>query len=44
MSERDEITLQILALQKSRGSVFREGPYLEAGGDWRSNLKGIAAG
>ncbi|MGO2075297.1 MAG: hypothetical protein ACTH3B_09030, partial [Pseudoalteromonas sp.] len=29
---------------KSKHSVFREGPYPEASGDWKFNLKGLAAG
>ena len=44
MHERGVTTIQILTLLKSKRSVFREGPYLEANGDWKFNLKGMAAG
>lgn len=44
MLERDITTAQILTLLKSKRSVFREGPYEEPNGDWKFNLKGMAAG
>jgi len=44
MSERGVTMRQILTLLKSRHSVFREGPYPEANGDWKFNLQGLAAG
>ena len=44
MSERGVTTSQILILLKSKRSVFREGPYEELNGDWKFNLKGMAAG
>lgn len=44
MRERGVTTGQIITLLKSKHSVFREGPYLEANGDWKFNLKGLAAG
>ena len=44
MAERDITTSQILALLKNKHSVFREGPYPEPNGDWKFNLKGMAAG
>lgn len=44
MQERGVTTGQILMLLKSKHSVFREGPYQESNGDWKFNLKGLAAG
>ncbi|MDX3774869.1 DUF4258 domain-containing protein [Chromatiaceae bacterium AAb-1] len=44
MQERGVTSGQILTLLKSRHSVFREGPYPEPNGDWKFNLKGLAAG
>ncbi|MCH8536351.1 MAG: DUF4258 domain-containing protein [Alkalimonas sp.] len=44
MVERGVTTGQIITLLKSKHSVFREGPYPEANGDWKFNLKGLAAG
>lgn len=44
MHERGITTGQVMTLLKSRYSVFREGPYLEITGDWKFNLKGLAAG
>lgn len=44
MAERGVTSGQILTLLKSKRSVFREGPYEEANGDWKFNLKGLAAG
>lgn len=44
MIERGVTTGQILTLLKSKRSVFREGPYEEPNGDWKFNLKGMAAG
>lgn len=44
MQERGVTTGQILTLLKSKHSVFREGPYQETNGDWKFNLKGMAAG
>lgn len=44
MVERDITTLQVLTLLKSTRSIFREGPYEEPNGDWKFNLKGMAAG
>lgn len=44
MLERGVTSGQILTLLKSRRSVFREGPYEESNGDWKFNLKGMAAG
>ena len=44
MHERGVTTAQIITLLKSKHSVFREGPYPEASGDWKFNLKGLAAG
>lgn len=44
MLERNVTTGQILTLLKSKHSVFREGPYQETNGDWKFNLKGMAAG
>ena len=44
MNERGVTTGQIITLLKNRHSVFREGPYLEVNGDWKFNLKGMAAG
>ncbi|MCF4008716.1 DUF4258 domain-containing protein [Rheinheimera sp. UJ63] len=44
MQERGVNTGQILTLLKSKHSVFREGPYPETNGDWKFNLKGMAAG
>ena len=44
MLERSVTSGQILTLLKSRRSVFREGPYQESNGDWKFNLKGMAAG
>ena len=44
MIERGVTTGQILTLLKSKRAVFREGPYEEPNGDWKFNLKGMAAG
>ncbi|ALS97166.1 DUF4258 domain-containing protein [Lacimicrobium alkaliphilum] len=44
MKERRITSGQILTLLKSKHSIFREGPYPEANGDWKFNLKGMAAG
>jgi hypothetical protein len=44
MQQRGVTTGQILTLLKSKHSVFREGPFQEANGDWKFNLKGMAAG
>lgn len=44
MLERGVTSRQILTLLKSKHSVFREGPYQELNGDWKFNLKGLAAG
>mgnify|MGYP000104566661 CR=1 FL=1 len=44
MLERSVTSGQILTLLKSKRSVFREGPYEESNGDWKFNLKGMAAG
>jgi len=44
MLERSVTSGQILTLLKSKRSVFREGPYQESNGDWKFNLKGMAAG
>lgn len=44
MRERGVTTGQIITLLKSKHSVFREGPYPEVNGDWKFNLKGLAAG
>lgn len=44
MVEREVTTGQILALLKSKRSVFREGPFQEPNGDWKFNLKGMASG
>lgn len=44
MLERGVTSGQILTLLKSRHSVFREEPYPELNGDWKFNLKGLAAG
>jgi len=44
MAERGVTSGQILTLLKSKRSVFREGPYEESNGDWKFNLKGMAAG
>ena len=44
MLDRGISSGQILILLKSKNSVFREGPYEEANGDWKFNLKGMAAG
>lgn len=44
MAERGITTAQILTLLKSKHSVFREGPYPEPNGNWKFNLKGMAAG
>ncbi|WP_127020120.1 DUF4258 domain-containing protein [Rheinheimera mangrovi] len=44
MQERGVTTGQILTLLKSKHSVFREGPFQESNGDWKFNLKGLAAG
>jgi len=44
MAERKVTTGQILTLMKSKRSIFREGPYQESNGDWKFNLKGLAAG
>lgn len=44
MRDRGVTTGQIMTLLKSKHSVFREGPYAEANGDWKFNLKGTAAG
>lgn len=44
MIERGVTTGQILTLLQSKRSVFREGPYPEPNGDWKFNLKGLAAG
>lgn len=44
MAERRVTTGQILILLKSKRSVFREGPFQESNGDWKFNLKGLAAG
>ena len=40
----EALPCQILTLLKSKHSVFREGPYQELNGDWKFNLKGLAAG
>ncbi len=44
MAERGVTSGQILTLLKSKRSVFHEGPYEESNGDWKFNLKGLAAG
>ncbi|MFC0118313.1 DUF4258 domain-containing protein [Pseudoalteromonas xiamenensis] len=44
MIERGVTAGQILTLLKSKRSVFREGPYEEPNGNWKFNLKGMAAG
>lgn len=44
MIERGITSRQILTLLKSRHSVFREGPYQGLTGEWKFNLKGMAAG
>jgi len=44
MSERGISSRQIMTLLKNKHSVFREGPYEEPNGDWKFNLKGLAAG
>ena len=44
MFERGITSRQILTLLKSKHSIFREGPYPELNGDWKFNLKGMAAG
>jgi len=44
MAERGVTARQILTLLKSKRSVFREGPYEEPNGDWKFNIKGMAAG
>lgn len=44
MLERGVTSGQIITLLKNKHSVFREGPYQEANGDWKFNLKGLAAG
>lgn len=44
MSERGVSSGQVLILLKNKHSVFREGPYQEPSGDWKFNLKGMAAG
>lgn len=44
MQQRGVTTGQILTLLKSKHSVFREGPFQETNGDWKFNLKGMAAG
>ena len=44
MLERGVSSRQIMTLLKNKHSVFREGPYEEANGDWKFNLKGLAAG
>ncbi|TYL46513.1 DUF4258 domain-containing protein [Marinomonas sp. IMCC 4694] len=44
MLDRGVTTRQILTLLKSKRSIFREGPYLELNGDWKCNIKGMAAG
>lgn len=44
MLERGVTTRQVLTLLKSKHSVFREGPYQLVNGDWKFNLKGMAAG
>jgi len=44
MLDRGITSGQILTLLKSKRSVFREGPYQESNGDWKFNLKGMAAG
>ncbi|MBJ7539691.1 DUF4258 domain-containing protein [Marinomonas transparens] len=44
MVQRGITTSQVLTLLKSKRSVFREGPYPEPNGDWKFNLKGMAAG
>lgn len=44
MTKRGVTSGQILTLLKSKRSVFREGPYEESNGDWKFNLKGMAAG
>ena len=44
MIERGVTTGQILTLLQSKRAVFREGPYPEPNGDWKFNLKGLAAG
>lgn len=44
MQQRGVTTGQILTLLKSKHSVFREGPFQETNGDWKFNLKDMAAG
>ena len=44
MAERGVTARQILTLLKSKRSVFREGPYEVPNGDWKFNIKGMAAG
>lgn len=44
MHERGVTTGQVMTLLRSKYSVFREGPYLDIAGDWKFNLKGLAAG
>ncbi len=44
MDERSVTLRQILSLLKSPHSLFSEGPYQSSNGDWKFNLRGIAAG
>jgi hypothetical protein len=44
MAERGVTARQIITLLKSKRSIFREGPYEVPNGDWKFNLKGMAAG
>lgn len=44
MLERKISTGQILIMLKNKHSVFVEGPYSDAGGDWVFKLKGRVAG
>ncbi|MCJ8269193.1 MAG: DUF4258 domain-containing protein [Psychrosphaera sp.] len=44
MKQRGVTNTQILKVLSSAHSVFTEAPHMTAGGDWKFNLQGVAAG
>jgi len=44
MVQRDITSRQIISLLRNRHMVFTEGPYEQPNGDWKFNIKGLAAG
>jgi hypothetical protein len=44
MKQRGITNTQILKVLASTHSIFTEAPHMTAGGDWKFNLQGVAAG